>query len=122
KQFTELVQQGMAGDIMYLILEGEFRVRLIIGGKETILAHMGAGESFGEMALFDDGERSADVVVNIGRSVLKISKNAITRLTQEAPDLAAPFLFSIGKTFAARIRAENKRTTDSVARSRSGGY
>lgn len=122
KQWTELVKQGMAGDTMYLILDGEFRVRLMIGGKETILAHFGAGDCFGDMALFDDGPRSADVVADQDSTVLKISKQAMTRLIQEAPDLAAPFLFAMGKTLAARIRADNKRIKDSVAFARGGGY
>jgi CRP/FNR family cyclic AMP-dependent transcriptional regulator len=122
RQWTELVRQGMAGDTMYLILEGEFRVRLMIGGKETILAHLGAGDCFGEIALFDDGSRSADVVANKDCTVLKISKPSLTRLIQEAPDLAAPFLLSIGKTLAARIRADNKKIKDSVALARGGGY
>lgn len=122
RQWTELVKQGMAGDTMYLILEGEFRVRLMIGGKETILAQLQAGDCFGEIALFDDGPRSADVVANKDSTVLKISKQAMMRLIQEAPDLAAPFVFAIGKTLAARIRVDNKRLKDSVAMSRGGGY
>jgi hypothetical protein len=122
RQFTELVRQGMAGDTMYLILDGEFRVRLMIGGKETILAQLGAGDCFGEMALFDDGPRSADVIANQDSTVLKISKAAINRLVQEAPDLAAPFLSAIGKTLAARIRVDNKRTKDAVTFARGGGY
>jgi CRP/FNR family transcriptional regulator, cyclic AMP receptor protein len=118
RQFTELVKQGLAGDTMYLILDGEFRVRLMIGGKETILAVLQAGDCFGEIALFDDGPRSADVVANQESTVLKISKQALTRLVQEAPDLAAPFLLAIGKTLAARIRADNRRIKDSVTMAR----
>lgn len=122
RQWTELVRQGMAGDTMYLILEGEFRVRLMIGGKETILAQLGAGDCFGEIALFDDGTRSADVVANKDCTVLKISKQSLTRLINDAPDVAAPFLLSMGKTLAARIRADNKKIKDSVAFARGGGY
>jgi hypothetical protein len=122
RQWTELVRQNMAGDTMYLILDGEFRVRLMIGGKETILAQLGAGDCFGEIALFDDGTRSADVVANKDSTVLKISKQSLTRLIQDAPDLAAPFLLAMGKTLAARIRADNKKIKDSVAFARGGGY
>jgi hypothetical protein len=119
RQWTELVKQAHVGETMYLILEGEFRVRLMIGGKETILAHLGAGDCFGEIALFDDGPRSADVTANTDATVLKISKDALNRLIKEAPDLAAPFLFALGKTLAARIRADNKRIKDSVSFARS---
>jgi hypothetical protein len=40
-QWTVIVKQGEHGDAMYLILEGELRVRLIASGKETILSTLG---------------------------------------------------------------------------------
>lgn len=117
-QFTELervpqwavvVKHGDPGDAMYLIIDGELRARITTDGKETILATFGPGDFFGDMALFDNGPRSADVVANKDSSVLKLSTIAFERLVREAPDLAAPFLQATSKTLAARIRADNKR-------------
>ena len=99
---------------MYLVLEGELRVRLMIAGKESIIATLMAGEFFGEVALFDQGARSADVIANQNSTLLKISAEAFGNLLAQAPDIAAPYLFSIGKTLVARIRADNKRYQDSV--------
>jgi len=113
-QWTVIVKQGEHGDAMYLILEGELRVRLIASGKETILSTLGPGEFFGDMALFDHGPRSADVVANVDSTVLKITAPAFEELAKVAPDLAAPFLMATVKTLAARIRADNKRVRDSV--------
>lgn len=113
--FTEVVRQGQAGDSMYLILQGELRVRLMIGGKETILAVVTSGDFFGEISLFDHGPRSADVVANEESVLLKLSAAAFQRLVQRAPELAAPFLLGMGKTLTSRIRADNKRYRDSVA-------
>ena len=114
RQFTEIIRQGEPGDAMYLVLEGEVRVRLMIGGKESLLAVLSAGDFFGEIALFDHGPRSADVVANSESVLLKISASAFQRLAQEHPDLATPFLLGIGKTLTSRIRADNKRYKDSV--------
>jgi CRP-like cAMP-binding protein len=114
KQWTEIVKQGQHGDAMYLVIEGELRVRMMIGGKESILVTLGMGEFFGEISLFDHGPRSADVVANHDGLLLKISAEAFDRLLKEAPDLAAPFLFAMGKTLTARIRADNKRYRDSI--------
>jgi hypothetical protein len=122
RQWTQIVRQGDAGDAMYLVLEGELRVRMMINGKETILATLNAGEFFGDIALFDQGPRSADVVSNKDSVLLKISAASFEKLLTQAPDLAAPFLFAIGKTLAARIRADNKRIKDSVNFARMGGY
>jgi hypothetical protein len=122
QQWKEVVKQGDHGDAMYFVLEGELRVRLMISGKETILVTLSAGEFFGEISLFDHGPRSADVIANADSVLLKISAGAFHDLIKEAPDLAAPFLFAIGKTLTARIRADNKRYKDSVhfARTASG--
>lgn len=114
KQWTEVVKQGQLGDAMYLILDGELRVRLMIGGKETILATLGNGEFFGEISLFDKGPRSADVIANKDSTLLKISAESFENLIAQHPELAAPFLFAIGKTLTARIRADNKRYHDSI--------
>lgn len=116
--FTEIVKQGDPGDAMYLVLDGEVRVRLMISGKETMLATLYTGDFFGEIALFDHGPRSADVVANRDSLLLKISSSAFQRLASEAPDLASPFLLSIGRTLTGRIRADNKRFRESVAMAR----
>lgn len=121
RQWAHIVKQGEMDNGMYLVLEGELRVRLMIGGKETVLATLGAGECFGEMALFDQGPRSADVLSNKDSVLLKITAEAFERLRQDAPELSAPILFSISKTLAARIRADNKRIKDSVNFARAAG-
>src|SRR6516162_1202936 len=62
-QWTVVVHQGEQGDAMFMILEGELRARVAVGGdQEMILSTFGPGEFFGDMALFDNGPRSADVV------------------------------------------------------------
>jgi CRP-like cAMP-binding protein len=121
KQFNQIVKQGDHGDAMYLVLEGELRVRMMIGGKETILVTLGPGEFFGEISLFDHGPRSADVLANQDSLLLKISSDSFLRLVSEAPDLAAPFLFAMSKTLTARIRADNKRYRDTLNFARAAG-
>jgi len=108
-QWMALVKQGDAGDGMYFILQGELRARVMAGDKETILATFGPGDFFGDMSLFDQGPRSADVIANADSIVLKMSDVAFERLTREAPALATPFLKATARTLAARIRADNQR-------------
>jgi hypothetical protein len=113
-QFSVIVKQGERGDTMFLILQGELRVRIHVAGKETILTTLTAGEFFGDISLFDQGPRSADVVANTESLVLRVSSSAIEQLAKDAPEIATPFLLAIGKTLTARIRADNKRYGDSV--------
>jgi CRP-like cAMP-binding protein len=110
-QWSVLFNQGDISDAMYLVLGGELRARVVQNGRETILATFGPGDFFGDMALFDHGPRSADVVANVDSTLLKITSLAFERLTREAPALATPFLQATARTLAARIRADNKRLT-----------
>ncbi len=108
-QWSVIVRQGEPGDAMYLVMDGELRARVLLGDQEMILSTFGPGEFFGDMSLFDQGPRSADVVANTDATLIKITAAAFDRLTREAPALATPFLQATSRTLSARIRADNKR-------------
>ena len=110
-QHAVIFSQGDVGDAMFLVLAGEFRARALMGEEESVFATFGAGDFFGDMALFDNGPRSADVVANVDSKLLKISAVNFYRLIREAPSLATPFLQATARTLSSRIRADNKRIT-----------
>jgi CRP-like cAMP-binding protein len=114
-----IVKMGDQGDCMYLLLDGEVRVRQFVKGKETILATLETGDFFGEICLFDEGPRSADVIANKDCTVLKITKPAFHLIMDKHPDVGVRFLFAIIRTVEARIRNQNKRYTDSMSFGRS---
>ncbi len=118
-QYATVVKAGEEGDSMFMLLEGELRVRILVQGKESILATLEPGESFGELTLLDEGKRSADVVANVESTALKISRAGLKKLFSEAPALAAPFLHALGRATAARLRTTNRRFEDSLRLSRS---
>jgi len=111
RQHGFIISQGDAGDAMYLIMGGEVRARTVVGGRETILTTLAIGDFFGEMALFDHGPRSADVIANVDCTLLRLTATAFQQLTREAPSLATPFLQATARTLSSRIRADNKRLT-----------
>ena len=108
------VKEGDRGDALFLILEGEVRVRVLRDGKESILATLKAGEFFGEISLLDEGPRSADVVANERSTLLKISTASFAKLRHEAPALAEPFLHALSQILVGRLRVLNKRYVDSL--------
>lgn len=110
-QHSVVFSQGDVGDAMFLVLGGELRARTMVGELETLVATFGAGDFFGDMALFDNGPRSADVVANVDSNLLKISAINFYRLVREAPALATPFLQATARTLSSRIRADNRRLT-----------
>ena len=54
-----LFKEGDPGDKMYIIQEGNIRISKMIDGKEHILAVLGKGDFFGEMAIVNQVERTA---------------------------------------------------------------
>ena len=78
--------QGAPGDYLYLVLGGSVRIRKHSAeGPAESVVHLTAGEFFGEMALFDSSERSAEART-VDHSVLgRIDYQGLTQLLQAAP-------------------------------------
>src|SRR6185369_12663059 len=119
--FGTVVNKGEHGDALFMVLEGEVRARVMIDGKETTLATMGVGECFGELAIVDQGPRSADVLANQQTILIKVSDGALKKMFAEAPALAAPFTFALTRVIAHRVRVLSKRYEDSIHFSRTAG-
>src|SRR5256885_1928278 len=61
---SSLFRVGDSGDAMYIIESGRVRITVTdADGREVILASLGHGDFFGEMAMFDGHGRSADATV-----------------------------------------------------------
>jgi CRP-like cAMP-binding protein len=116
--YGTVVNKGDHGDALFMVLEGEVRARVMIDGKETTLSTMGVGECFGELAVVDQGPRSADVIANAPSVLIKVSEAALKKMFAEAPALAAPFMFALTRVIAQRVRVLTKRYEDSIHFSR----
>lgn len=61
---TVVFGQGSEGDAMFVIAEGQVEIQIAgDGGENRLSIYLGAGQIFGEVALIDQGKRSASVVV-----------------------------------------------------------
>jgi CRP-like cAMP-binding protein len=116
--FGTVVNKGDHGDALFMVLEGELRARVMIDGRESTLATMGVGECFGELAIMDQGPRSADVIANQPSVLIKVSEAALKKMFAEAPALAAPFLLALTRVITQRVRVLTKRYEDSIHFSR----
>jgi NADH dehydrogenase len=83
----EVFHQGDLGDRIYIIINGEAEVVREDGGREMVLARLGAGEYFGEMALLRQTTRSATVRCTAPMDALSLHKREFGLLTTYLPDL-----------------------------------
>ena len=107
-----VVKQGEPCDAIYFVLSGALRVRLLVGVKdETTLRRISGGEFFGEVGMFLQSTRMADVVADTRARLLRISSNAFQKLIKETPELSAPLLFSLAATMAQHMTEDHQRSS-----------
>lgn len=80
-----IIQEGAAGESMFVVYSGEVLVRA--GDKDV--ARLGAGDFFGEMALLTGERRAADVVAAGDVMIVEITRDALQPILTDNPELAA---------------------------------
>lgn len=93
-----VISEGDETDSLYIIEEG--RVRVFSNneeGREFILSNLGPGDFFGELALIDEGRRSASVLAIEPCVFLTISKEDVTSWLSHHPENAMAMLRAMSK-------------------------
>ena len=104
-----IVNEGDEGTSLFVILSGSVKTFLSDeNGKEVVLSTQGAGEYFGDLALFDDEPRSASVMALEPCKVMIITKAQLREAIREDPDIGLSLLHGLAKRV--RILTENVRT------------
>jgi len=101
--------QGDRGDAAYLVVSG--RVKLVASvpsGDELVLAAVGPGDSFGELAALDGEPRSAAAVALVGTELLVLPAADLRAAVVGDPALADAFLAAM----AVQIRLATERRGD----------
>jgi CRP/FNR family cyclic AMP-dependent transcriptional regulator len=81
-------KEGDSGKTMYIIQQGKVKITKNIGGKEYILAVLGKGEFFGEMALVSRIKRTATVVTLSDVELLEFDRSGFLNLIQKNAEIA----------------------------------
>lgn len=101
-----------APDGLYVVARGRVKVCVpTAAGKELILATLGPGEVFGEMALLDDAPRSASVVAQLPTTAYRLRRNDFARLLEEHPSIARKLLMEMSQ----RLRRANAQVESLVS-------
>lgn len=80
---------GEPGNSMILLQSGRVEISVTsIGGRKSVLAHMGQGEVLGEIAALDGGPRSADAQAATSVSGRLLSRENALAYVSERPEIA----------------------------------
>jgi CRP-like cAMP-binding protein len=102
---STIVREGDPASIgFYLILEGRVEVRK----GQKVLAKLGVGDYFGEMALILDAPRSADVVATQKTKCLMITRWELRGIISSYPDVALKMMAELAR----RLSATNQALTE----------
>jgi hypothetical protein len=110
-----IIKRNDQSDSLFFLLEGQARVRLMIGYEDRTLVRMKAGECFGEMAMFTKTPRSADVVAESDARLLRLTSEACHLLIAQLPQIAAPILYGMAQLMASRIAGVNQQYQKEVS-------
>lgn len=103
--------EGEPGDRLYMLVEGKVKVgRRSVDGRESLIAVMGPGDTFGELALFDPGPRTATVATLTEVRVAAVPRQALSAWIADKPEIAAQLL----RVLARRLRRTNDDLCDMI--------
>ena len=100
---TVILKEGQPGSSAYLIQSGAVEVFTMNGDREVVLARLGVGQIFGEMALVFDEKRSASVRAMDDCNLIVITRQSFqSKLNKTNPTIRA-----IVQMLAQRIASAN---------------
>ncbi len=100
---------GDPGGLLYIITKGKVKIsHSTPEGQEALLAILGAGEFFGELALLDDSPRSATAEAIEPTETLTLHREDFIRHLSQNPE----FTLHVLHTLAQHIRRLNNQISD----------
>lgn len=95
-----IVEQNKGGEGFFLIVEGEAEVvRERADGNKVVVNKLGANDFFGELALLDEGLRTASVVTTESTRCLVLTRWDFMATLQDDCSMAIPVLQEMARRF-----------------------
>lgn len=102
---------GDPGDGFYVIGQGQVQISARVGVQESrVLATIGPGDFFGEMAVLDEAPRSATARADTDTEATFLSRDELLQLLEKRPRLALDLI----REFSNRMRALNQKYVDEI--------
>ena len=107
---TYIFKEGDPGGVMYVVVDGRVAVERQgkRKGSSARLAVMGAHAYVGEMALFDNGTRTASAIALQDTLTLRVRREPLVALTRQYPDLSLELI----QVLSERLREANEQIAE----------
>ena len=93
KRAAPIFSKGDPGNSLYAVITGTVKISVSsVDGRSAILNLIGPGEIFGEIALLDDQQRSADATANTNCEMFVIDRREFIPFVRSQPALAMKFI------------------------------
>jgi CRP-like cAMP-binding protein len=120
KLFTSLIyrREYMAGETvfkekepgvgMYFVISGAIKIVLPAQPEEILLAYLGPGHFFGELALFNEGPRSATAVADEDSELAGIYRPDFLDYCQRNPVAGNKIIYHMANVISEKLRRTNR--------------
>lgn len=98
-----IIEQGTLDTAFYILMSGSARVSLE-GHDDEVLAEMGPGDFFGEIAFLENSARSSNVIANNVCIMLKVDRRLLGTLS---PEIREKFKDQIIHKLVAMVTRQN---------------
>lgn len=105
RQGQRVFREGEDGDELLVVIEGELEASRGVGDHRVVLQRMGRGDVVGEIALFHQHTRTADVVVLSSARAIRLTESNLERLRKRYPRIGARLLWNLASVLAERLVA-----------------
>ena len=104
-----LIAEGQDQNCLYFVISGVLHVHTDRDEKRTLIARIQAGESIGEINIFDPGKASASVTAKSFSQVWKATREDFETFVQAYPQPGNRLLTALITELSKRIRHMNEK-------------
>ncbi len=105
----QLFSQGEIGEEMYVVLSGSISIFLENDENRTDLVRLEKGNTFGEMGLFRNADRSASAEAYEKTRLLVINRDCLEPLKKRRPRIAAKLFLNLANNLQSSLKETDER-------------